>query len=145
MGYQHVLRVEGLVEFLLRHQPLLEHDIINTTVGLKCLLGHLGRGLVADVRIQGGNDTDRILNHLNAALLVYGDAQNTLLCQGLDGVLQPKQALNEALGDDRLHNVELQLTGLGSKAYGCVVTYNLEANLIYNLGDNRVNLTWHDR
>ena len=40
MGTEHVLRVEGFVELLLRHQSLLQHDVIDRAVGVERLLGH---------------------------------------------------------------------------------------------------------
>ena len=95
-------------------------------------------------RIEGSNDTDTVLYHLVAALLVDGDAEDTLRSQSLDSVLHPCQALEEALGDDRLHYVQLQLTSLCCEAYSSIVTDYLEANLVGYLRDNRVHLTWHD-
>ena len=108
-------------------------------------LGNLRTFLVADDRIEGSNDADTVLYHLVAALLVDGDAEDTLRSQSLDSVLHPCQALEEALGDDRLHYVQLQLTSLCCEAYSSIVTDYLEANLVGYLRDNRVHLTWHDR
>ena len=76
--HKHILRVKCLIEFLLCHQSLLEHDIIDRTVSIQCFLGHFGRCLVAYVGIQGCDDTDRVLHHLQAAFLVHSDAQHAL-------------------------------------------------------------------
>ena len=68
-------------------------------------LSNLSTFLVADDRIEGSNDTDTVLYHLVATLLVDSDAEDTLRSQSLDSVLHPCQALEEALGDDRFHYV----------------------------------------
>ena len=47
-------------------------------------LSNLSTFLVADDRIEGSNDTDTVLYHLVAALLVDGDAEDTLRSQSLD-------------------------------------------------------------
>ena len=72
---EHVLRVESFVELLLRHDTLLEHDVIDGAVGLESFLCHLRRGLVADVGVQSGDDTDGVLHHLETVFLVHGDAK----------------------------------------------------------------------
>ena len=64
MRNEHVGGVEGLVELLLSHEAFFEHDVLNRAIGLKGFLGHLRRGLVADIGVQGGNDTDGVLHHL---------------------------------------------------------------------------------
>ena len=37
----------------------------------------------------------------------------------------------------RLHNIELQLTGLGSEGNCEIIAYHTETNLVDNLGDYR--------
>ena len=78
-------------------------------------------------------------------LLVDGDAEDTLLGEGVDGIGQPGNALEDALGDDGLHHIELQLSVLGSNGYGSIVADHLEAGLVDHLRDDRINLARHDR
>lgn len=141
---EHVLRVESFVELLLRHDTLLEHDVIDGAVGLESFLCHLRRGLVADVGVQSGDNTNRILHHLVAALLVDSDAKYTLLGEGFDGVLHPSETLDEGFCDDGFHHVELQLTSLCGEGNGCVVTDDLETNLVDNLRNDGIHLAGHD-
>ena len=58
---------------------------------------------------------------------------------------QVREALEQAVGDDRLEGVELQLAGLGGDGHGDVVADHLEGDLVDHLGDHRVDLARHDR
>ena len=57
---------------------------------------------------------------------------------------QMVDALEQAVGDDRLEGVELQLTGLGGKADGDIVADHLERDLVDDFGYDRVDLARHD-
>ena len=123
---------------------MLQHEVVDRAAGLVGLLGYLRAVLVADVGIQGSDDADGVLHHLVAALLVDGDAEDTLVGEGSDGVAEPPQTFKEALGDDGLHDVELKLTGLSGKGHGGVVADDLETGLIGHLRNDRVDLSRHD-
>ena len=123
---------------------MLEHEVVDRASGLVGLLGNLCAALVADVRIQGGNDADGVLHHFVAALLVDGDAEHTLVGERRDGVAKPPKTFKEALRDDGLHNVELELSGLSGKGHGGVVADDLETRLVSHLGDDGVDLARHD-
>ena len=144
MRNEHILWVESLVEFLLGHNALLEHYVIDGAVGLEGFLGYLGRGLVAYVRIQGCDDADGVLDHLEVALLIDRDAKYALLGEGLDSLLEPDETLEERLGDDGLHDVELKLSCLGCKGDGGIVADDLEAYLVDYLRDDWIDLARHD-
>ena len=107
-------------------------------------LGYHRALLVADDGVQGGHDANAVLDHLVAVFLVDGDTEDALFGKGLDDIPQPSEALEEALCDDRLHHVELQLAGFGGKAHGGVVADDLEADLVGYLGDDGVHLAGHD-
>ena len=77
-------------------------------------------------------------------LTVDGDAVDTLRAQDLHHVLQPGDGLEDTLGDDRFHHVELQLTCLGSKGHSGVVADHFEANLVRYFRNNRVHFARHD-
>ena len=141
---KHIDWIKRSIKFLLGHQALLEHDVVNRTVGLVSLLGHLCAGLVADDGVEGGNDADGVLDHLLAMFLVDGDAKDTLLGEGVDGIGHPGDALEDALGDDGLHHVEFELSVLGCNGYGSIVADHLEAGLVDYLGDDRINLARHN-
>src|SRR5262245_51995703 len=54
------------------------------------------------------------------------------------------EALEQAVGDDRLESVELELAGLGGEADRDIVADYFESDLIDHLGNNRVDLSGHD-
>ena len=58
---------------------------------------------------------DTVLDHFIATFLVYGDAVYTLLAKSVHGISKPSDALHDGLGDNRLHNIELKLSGLCRK------------------------------
>ena len=62
MRLKHVDGIKRSIKFLLGHQALLEHDVVNRTVGFVSLLGHLCAGLVADDRVKGSDDADAVLD-----------------------------------------------------------------------------------
>ena len=139
-----MLRIEDGVELLLGHKALLEHDVVDRAVGFKGFLGHLGALLVAYVGVEGGDDANAVSHHLGGVLGIDGDALDALLGEGVDGIAQPGHALDDRLGDDGLHHVELELAGLGGKGYGSIVAYHLEAHLVGHLGYHGVHLARHD-
>ena len=57
---------------------------------------------------------------------------------------QMGDALEQAVGDDRLEGIELQLAGLGGEAHRDVVADHLEGDLIDDLGNHRIDLARHD-
>ena len=140
----HCLRVEGLVQFLLGHQAVLKHEVIDAAAGLEGFLRDLGGGLVADLRVQGRDNADGVLHHLVAVVHIDGDAVDALGAEGVHHINEPGLALEDALDDDGLHHVQLQLAGLGGEGDGSVVADDLEAHLVRDLGDDGVHLARHD-
>ena len=57
----------------------------------------------------------------------------------------PLQALHDAVGDDRLEGVELELARLGRHRHRHVGAGDREGDLVDHLGDHRVDLAGHDR
>ena len=66
----HILRFEYLVEFLLAEDAVFEHQLIHAATRFERLLGDFGRILIADDRIEGGNDADAVVHVSAAALLL---------------------------------------------------------------------------
>ena len=144
MGGGHGLRVKSFVQFFLCHQAMLEHEVVHATACLEGFLRDLGGGLVADVRVQGRDNADGVLHHLVAVLDIDSDAVDALGAEGFHYVDQPGLALEDALDDDGLHHVQLQLAGLGGEGDGGVVADDLEAHLVRDLGDDGIHLARHD-
>ena len=77
-------------------------------------------------------------------LAVGGDAVDAFCGQRQAAGAQMIDALEQAVRDDRLERVELQLAGLGGKAHGDVVADHLEGDLVDDLGNHRIDLARHD-
>jgi hypothetical protein len=63
----------------------------------------------------------------------------------MQAVLEDQQPMQQVVGDDRLGHVELELACLGRDRDSRVVADQLEANLVDDLGDNRIDLARHYR
>ena len=85
-----------------------------------------------------------MLHELAAALLVGADAVDAEAAQGVVAVLQQVDALKQGVGDDGLHDVELQLAVVAGQADGHVVADDAVAHLVHHLGDDGVHLAGHD-
>ena len=86
--------------------------------------------MVADVRIQISNQTDGVENVAFADFAVDRNAFDAFVGQVDRGVAQEGNGFKHTLGDDRLHNVQLQLTCFGCESDGGVVADDFEADLV---------------
>src|SRR5579862_555171 len=126
---QHV-GLEDLVEARLRQQIALEHQVVYALAGRERFLRDLRRIGITDVGIEGGDDADRILDRRAQSLAIRGDALHAAIGERDAAVAKMRDALEEAVRDDRLERVQLKLTGLGSKAHRDVVAEHLERDLV---------------
>ena len=78
-------------------------------------------------------------------LAVDRNTVDTFLAQDLHYIPQPCDGFEDTFGDDRLHDVELKLSCLCCKRDGSVVTDDLEAYLVGDLGNDGVHFARHDR
>jgi len=101
--------------------------------------------VVADDGVEEGHDPDRVQHVAQADLGVGRDPVHAPHPQVLARVGQEAHRLEQGLRDDRLHDVELQLSRLGSHRDSHVVAHHLEANLVDDLWQHRVHLGRHDR
>ena len=108
------------------------------------LLGDLGGVGVADIGIERGDDADRALDAAAQMLAIGGDAADAAARQRQAAGAEMIDALEQAVGDDRLEGIELQLPGLGRKAHRDVVADHLEGDLVDDLGNHRIDLARHD-
>ena len=133
-----------MVQLLFAEQIVLEHEVIDALAGFECLFGNLSGRLVSDHRIEGGDDTDRVLDRLEIMRPIDGDAVDTFLTQDRHDIPQPSDRLENTLGNDGLHDVELELSGFGGKGNGGIVSDDFEANLIGDFGDDGIDFTRHN-
>ena len=93
---------------------------------------------------DGSNDTHAVFYQVTAALLVGSDSNDAVVYEGLYGVSQGIDGLEQAVEDDRLESVQLQLACLSSHGDGHVISDDIEGNLVHYLRNNRVYLARHD-
>ena len=108
--------LQDLVELLLRQQLLCQHQIVDAVAGDERFLRDLGGVGVADIGVERGDDADRVLDASAQMLAVGGDAVDAAFRQREAAGAQMVDALEQAVGDDRLEGVELQLAGFGGEA-----------------------------
>ena len=77
-------------------------------------------------------------------LAIGGDAAHALRSQRQAAGAEMVDALEQAVGDDRLEGIELQLAGLGGKGNRDVVADHLERDLVDDLRNDRIDLARHD-
>src|SRR5690606_31874470 len=126
-------------------QLLSRHQFQYTPTAIERSLGNAGSVLVADVRVQGGNQADGVFHQLAAAGFVGGDAIDAELTQHVHGAGQQADRVEDLVGDQRLHHVQLQLAALGGQGQRQVVADHFESDLVDRFRDHRVDLARHDR
>ena len=142
---QQVLHAQQLVEGGLVQQAHLQDDLAHIAPAARALAPHQVAVVVADDLVEVGDDADGG-QHIAAAHLLIGlDPHDAQLAQRAHGVAQEPDRLEGHLADDRLHDVELELAGLGREGQRHVVADHLEADLVDDLRDDRVDLGGHDR
>lgn len=123
---------------------MFEDELVDAAAAFGGFFGDFGALLVADDGVEHGDDADGVLDHLAAAVFVGGDAVDAESAQGVEAILQQVDAFEEGVGDDGLHDVELELTVVGGEGDADVVADDFVADLVHNLGDDGVDLAGHD-
>jgi hypothetical protein len=144
VGLGHLLGDEELLDLLLSAVTLLNKDVLHR---LTSLVGNLSGSralLVTNVRKKTSDNTNGVVKELLALSLISGDAINAKLTEGLGGTSEHVDVVEQVVDENRLHNVQLELTSLRGKTAGEISTNNLEASLVDNLRNNGVDLTGHD-
>ena len=108
------------------------------------LLRHRGGVGVADVGVECGDDANGVGDCAAQVFPVGGDALHAAFGQGEAAVAQVAHTFEQAVGNDGLEGVELQLAGLGGEGDGDVVADDFEGDLVHHLGNHRVHLARHD-
>src|SRR4029077_21123385 len=140
---QH-LRLQDFVELLARQKLFGQNQIVNALTGDERLLRDLGRVGITDIGVERGYDPDRSLDAAAQVLAIGGDAVHAFQGQRHAASAKMIDALEQAVGDDRLEGIELQLTGFGRETYRHVVSDHLEGDLVDDFGDHRIDLARHD-
>src|SRR5262245_41950961 len=90
-------RTQDLVELLLAEQSLFQHQDIDALARRVSLLGNLRRIDVADVRIEGRDDADRVLDGAAQVLAVRAYAGDAAEAKRIAAVAHVRDALEQAV------------------------------------------------
>ena len=138
------MRIEKGVELLGGDHVLLDENIPDVSALGESAFRDFCASRIADLRAEGGDYTYATLHLVKAAVLVYRYALDAVLGEYLYSVSEHLEVFKEAVEDDRLECVQLELSRLGSHSDGGIVSDNVERNLVNNLGDDGIYLAWHD-
>jgi len=100
--------------------------------------------LVTQQRIERRYDADTVLYVLAAGVRIRGNPFYTVPPQGAGGVHKHRLRLEDAVGDDRLHHVELQLPRFCCERNHQVIADGFETDLVHDLWDNGIDFAGHD-
>src|SRR5207253_9980019 len=124
---------EDAVQVFFGEDAHVEHDLADGLAGAVALLGDLGCGAVAYVRVEGRCEAHAVLDQLPAALFVGGDALHGVFHEDVNGVLQDVYTHQHVEGHHGHHDVELELAGLHRHGYSRIVADHLEAGHVEHL------------
>lgn len=123
-----VLRRENIIQLRRRQQSALQHHFSYALAGFGTDLADDIAIVVADKRVEVGDDADGVIHVAFTYRFIGGDAVNAFLQQVVAGVGQDMNRLEHRLADHRLHHVQLQLTGFGGHGHSGIVADNFEAD-----------------
>src|SRR3954468_24972192 len=106
-------------------------------------LRYLRGAVVADVRRERGDQHERALQELADARLVRLDAARTMLLERAAAVGKQPRALQERIDDERLVDIQLEVSGGGADVHGYVVSEHACAQHGERLRLRRIHLARH--
>src|SRR5947207_12033970 len=106
---RQVLRLQDPVELQLRQQLLLEYEVVDAASRCMRDLRDHARVLIADVRVERGDDADRVPDRRLQMFPVRRNPAHALVGEGEARLSEMQQALEQAVRDDRLERIELEL------------------------------------
>ena len=109
------------------------------------LLGDLGGVVVADVRIERGDQHQAFLHQFVDARGVGLEAGDAMLREALDPLGQKLGRVNEVVDDQRLEDVELEVAAGSADVHRHIVTQHLGADHCQRLALGRIDFARHDR
>ena len=108
------------------------------------LLRDLGRLVVADVRVEAGDEHERVLQVALDHRAVRLDALGALVVEAHAGIADQAGALQHIGGDQRLEHVELEVAVARADAHGHIIAHHLGGHHGERLGLRGVHLAGHD-
>ncbi len=144
MRLGHLERVEGRGELILAQVGPIDGDLPYGLAGLGGLMGDGGRQVVADQRHQAGHDRQSLFDQFGPA--IGGDAAlDTSLGEVGRGGPENLDRRHQVVGRQRKHGVQLEEAPFRRLDDRLIVADDLCRNLDRRLGDDRIDLTRHDR
>src|SRR5699024_10903451 len=140
-----VLNREHLVQSFFIHKALIQDQFAYAAAGFEGLLGDEVAIVVTDKWVEVGNNTDGVDHVVAANISIGSNADDALLAQCIHGVAHDTNRLEQSLGDDWFHDVELQLACFSRHSYGLVIAEYPATILMNNPGDSWVDVTGHTR
>ena len=114
---RHCPQIQNLVQVLPRQQALLDNELLDRQSGRDRFLRQGGRFGVANPGRQRGHQRGTPLQPVHRLFFIGGDASDTGTVELPSGVGQNLDREDRVVGDDRHHDVELELTRFGRQRY----------------------------
>src|SRR5687768_9066136 len=140
---RHCIRIEHPVELLASHQSAITYEIVDSTPAFQRLLCNFRGLLVTKHRNQGGDDADRMLDEMAHPLRIGSDARDAPYAQNVAGTREDDHAAQQPKGNYGLEYVQLKLPGFSCHRNRDVSADDVEAHLVYDLGNHRIHLARH--
>src|SRR5579871_151115 len=139
----HLGRVENLLQFLCAELRLLQRYLADGLASFRCLLHQPGGLIVADDRRERGAVCQATFHHVRA-FAGGPNANDTLRGEVFSRGCQQRDGLQQVIGRDRHHYVDLEIARLPGNGDCRVIAHYLSADHADGFGDDRVDLAWHD-
>ena len=95
--------------------------------------------------IEVRDNTNRVLNVGTADLGICRDSIDAALTKSVAGIHKKIDGFEGCLRNNRFHDIQLKLPGFSSHCHSLIISDDLKADLVDDLGNNRVHLRRHDR
>ena len=140
----HLVGIHELVQLIFRNQSLFKHQVADVCAGFNGFLGQMAGFGVADDGAEGGDDADRMLYEFAAMLFVCCNSLDAVDAQRVHALGERMEGLEQLVEDDRLKGVKLELSAFRRHGDGCVISDDVESDLVHDLGNDGVDLARHD-
>ena len=143
-AFGHGPGVEDALRLVGRQIALFHDDFPEGPAAGHGFLGYFCPLLVADDGVEGGHQDGVPGQPALRLLAVGGDAHDALVGKGANGADEHVHHLEQVVGDDGHHHVQLQLSRLAGQHHRQVVAHDVERGHVEHLGQDGVHLAGHD-
>src|SRR5574344_2063928 len=96
------------------------------------------------MRQQSGNNAYADINPMLTLLSIGLQILQQLIHKSINCIGQELHGVKKIEGNNRLHNIQLELAIFYTQGNSQIIANNLIAGLVQNLSNNRVYLAWHN-